>query len=88
MWARFFALSSSNFVRRTTTSWRKSTKLRRISLRERVRGRPFTRATLLNEKLDCSGVYLNRVFSTTPEFTPCLRRITTRIPSRELSSLI
>ena len=88
MWARLRALSSSKRVRRTTTSWRKSTKHLMISLRERVRGRPPTRATLLIAKLDCRAVYLKSVLRTTLALASFLTRNSMRMPSRLVSSLI
>ncbi len=52
MWALFSASASSNFVRRTTTSWRCSTKYLTRSLRFSVNSRPFTSATLFTLNAD------------------------------------
>ena len=88
MWALAWAFLSSNLVRRTTTSWRKSTKTAIISLRVSVLGRPFTSATLLIEKLLCRAVYLKRVLSTTLALASFLSRNSMRIPLRLERSLM
>ena len=64
MWARSSAFRSSYFVRRTTTSWRCSTKWWIISFRFNISGRPLTKAMLFTLKEDWSAVYLNSLFNT------------------------
>ena len=84
--ARFWASDNSYFERRTTTSWRCSTKCLIMSLRFSSIGRPFTKAILFTLKLDCSWVYLYSLFKTTFGTASRLHTYTMRIPLRSDSS--
>ncbi len=86
MWARSSALRSSNWVRRTTTSRRKSTKCRSMSLSGSSCGRPLTSARLITPKVVWSLVYLYSLLRITEPSASRLSSITTRMPSRSDSS--
>ena len=85
-WPRSRALESSKRVRRTTTSSRKSTKAVSMSRRDICRGRPRSSARALTPKEICSAVNRCSWFSTTSAVASRFSSITTRTPSRELSS--
>ena len=86
--ARSSALSSSNSVRRVTTSCRCSTKLLIRSIRFNVLGRPLTKATLFTENELCNCEYLYSLFSITLALPSRLISMTIRKPCLSDSSFI
>ena len=85
-WARSRALASRNLVRRVTTSSRKATKAASMSLSFIVSGRPPFSATTLAPNEVCSAEKRQSWLSTTSAMASRFSSITTRMPSRSLSS--